>query len=681
MTKLIRRPAAGLAAAALGLSGAIVAAGAPSVAHADECVAADTVHVLSFNDFHGRVENAATLFTPVEQLRASAGEDHVLLTSNGDSIGGSTFTSAVADDLPTLDVLNAIGLEASATGNHEYDKGFADLAGRVSSAAQFPYLVSNVTRDGQVPAPLQPYETFEKGGATIAVVGAVTAELTSLVSPGGMEGLTIGDPVAAVNAIAAQLKDGDAGNGEADIVIAQIHEGAEGSDPAAAGGGFADMYDGLDATVDVIVNGHTHNPYLWETAKGQPIIQAAVYGEGMVQADLSVSESGQLCGVTTSEVAIPDSADASHARIAEIERIVAAAEAAAKEKGAVVIGQAEAAISTPGAGNSSTRDQESPMSNMVAQMFFDMMSGGDPEFIGVQNPGGTRDSFDAGDITYEEAALVLPFANSLYTTKVSGKQFIEALNQQWQRDADGNVPSRAYLALGLSDNVSYTYDETRPEGERIVNVIIDGKPIVLDKEYTVGSGSFLISGGDNFRAFGEGTGTRDAGLVDLTAWVDWITEQGNLSPDYSKRGVSVRDVPEEIVAGESATFTVGQPGDVNPGTLDMFLDAEGAKVSPQLPNTVLRAYLGDQEIGTADVEGGVAEITVTIPEGAAPGEQYVSFRASESDTVFWLLVNVLAGEQPGDDTPGDDAPGDDTPVQPGPGKPKPEQPGLPSTGV
>lgn len=673
MTRITRRPVAGLAAAALGLSGAVVAAGAPTVAHAQECVASNTVHVLSFNDFHGRVENAAALFTPVEQLRASAGEDNVLLTSNGDSIGGSTFVSAVADDQPTLDVLNAIELATSATGNHEYDKGFSDLSGRVASASEFPYLVSNVTRDGEVPAPLKAYETFEKGGVTIAVVGGVTGDLTSLVSPGGMEGLTIGDPVEAVNAVAAQLKDGDAANGEADIVIAQIHEGAEGSDPAAAGGGFADMYNGLDASVDVIFNGHTHNPYLWETTKGQPIVQADVYGEGLVQADLAVSEAGELCGVTTSFVAPAEEADANFARIAEIEDIVAAAVAAASEKGAVVIGEATEAISTPGDGGSGTRDQESPMTNMVAQMFYDVMSNGDEEFIGVQNPGGTRTSFDAGEITYEEAALVLPFANSLYTTQITGAQFVEALNQQWQRDAEGEVPSRPYLALGLSDNVSYTYAESLPEGQRITGVYINGAPIDMEKLYTVGSGSFLISGGDNFRAFGEGVNTRDAGLVDLTAWVDWIKEQGTLSPDYSKRGVSVTADPVEFTVGQPVTITAGAPGEVNLGTLDMFLDASGDMVSPQLFNSTITAYLGDTVIGTGSVADGVAIFDIVVPEGTEPGEYTVAFRVDDSGTVFYLPLTVAADDQPGDD--GDDE-GDDPDVPE-----KGDKPGLPSTGV
>ena len=67
------------------------------------------------------------------------------------------------------------------------------------------------------------------------------------------------------------------------------------------------------------------------------------------------------------------------------------------------------------------------MSNLVAQMFHEVLGNGDPYFIGVQNPGGTRDSFDSGDITYKEAALTLPFANTLLTTRLTGTQFQNGL--------------------------------------------------------------------------------------------------------------------------------------------------------------------------------------------------------------------------------------------------------------
>ena len=92
--------------------------------------------------------------------------------------------------------------------------------------------------------------------------------------------------------------------------------------------------------------------------------------------------------------------------------------------------------------------------------------------IGVVNPGGLRDELffnqtgaeGDGVITYAEANNVLPFVNNLWTTTLTGAQFKTMLEQQWQRDASNQVPTRPYFQLGLSDNVTYTYDDALAGG-------------------------------------------------------------------------------------------------------------------------------------------------------------------------------------------------------------------------
>ena len=59
-------------------------------------------------------------------------------------IGASTFTSFIQQDVPTIETLNAAGLDVSAVGNHEFDRGFADLTDRVMPLADWEYLGANV---------------------------------------------------------------------------------------------------------------------------------------------------------------------------------------------------------------------------------------------------------------------------------------------------------------------------------------------------------------------------------------------------------------------------------------------------------------------------------------------------------------------------------------------------------
>ena len=325
------------------------------------------------------------------------------------------------------------------------------------------------------------------------------------------------------------------------------------------------------------------------------------------------------------------------------------------------------------------------MSNMVAQMFREVLGGDDPYFIGVQNPGGTRDSFDSGKITYKEAALALPFANTLMTTRLTGAQFKMVLEQQWQRNDKGEIPSRPFLRLGLSSNVSYTYDESRPEGDRITSVFVGDSPLDPERLYTVGSTSFLIAGGDNFREFAKGTGTRDTGRVDLEAWTDWVKTRQTLSPSYVKRGLSLVDAPTEINRnGGTATFNFDVPGGdakAREGVDFLLGEAAGAspkdpaKVSPALANNGVEVFLGGTSVGSGTVTDGRAKVDVTLPGGcsAPTGTQTLTFEFTPSGTLAHRQVNIT-----GDDSSCTPAPPKPDPT--GTPSPAPVRPGLPRTG-
>ena len=681
MIPLRKRFTAGLTALCLGLGTHLMAQPRAAADPAD-CTPTGTVSMFTYNDFHGRLRNASALFTPVERARSVQGEANVALISSGDDIGGSTFESMADNDNPTLKVMSAVGLNVQTVGNHEFDKGWADLAGRVNTSLNgIEQLGANVYAKGtrQVASPLKAYRTFKVGDLNVAVIGAVTGDLSSVVSPAGITGLTIGDPVEAVNETVAQLPP------ETDLVIASIHEGAPdgnstGDEQAEASPNFHKMWTGIDSRVHVVLNGHTHQRYSWTNAKGQLFTQAGSYGTVINELRAGVTSAGTLCGVSNTAIEIdPGVADDSLPRIQRISGIVSAAVARADEIGTTVIGKATAAISTP-TGNSDVRDVESPMSNLVAQMFHEVLGNGDPYFIGVQNPGGTRDSFDSGDITYKEAALTLPFANTLLTTRLTGTQFKTVLEQQWQRNARGEIPSRPFLRLGLSSNVSYTYDESRPEGDRITSIFIGGVPLDPDRLYSLGSTSFLIAGGDNFRELAKGANTRDTGRVDLEAWTSWVKDKQTLSPSYAKRGLSLIAAPTELNRnGETVTFSFDLPSgavkaregvDFLLGTATGNSPKDPARVTPALANDSVEVFLGETRVGGGTVTEGRARVDISLPAGCAipSGAQTLVFRFSPSGTVARQQVKVA-----GDDS----VCGSASPM----GGSRLPRPGLPRTGI
>ena len=610
------------------------------------CTPDSDVTVFSFNDFHGRIGEAAKLFTPVQQARTDKGADHVLLTSAGDNIGGSTFESGSQDDNPTIDILKDAGLEASAVGNHEFDKGLTDLTEHVNKRidGDFPYLGANVYKKGTttVADNLKASTVFTKGGVRIGVIGAVTKDMPSLVSPAGIADLTIGDPVEAINAEAKRLKSEHL----ADVVVASIHEGAASGgdfDPAKVNGNFTPIYNDLSTDVDVAFNGHTHQLYSWKGHNGAPLLQAASYGTHLAQVDLAYdTKNAQLCSTDARTVPAPKEANLADPVIAKINSDTEAARKQADVIGAKTIGTATAPITTASDAQdssfgSSVRNRESAMSNMVAQMFKDTLGKDDSNFIGIQNPGGTRASLQSGEITYKDAALVLPFANSLMTTKITGEQFTQVLEEQWQHDEKGQVPSRPFLSLGLSSNVSYTYDENLPEGQRITSVWVNGKPIDPKTTYTVGSGSFLINGGDNFHTLAKGSRPVDTGKIDLDTWVGWIKDQGKLTPSFARRGVAVTATR---VSDTAFSFTFGQTAEkgIAPDTLD--LTSKGAPTNTKLVARTSQDA-NAETLATFDVKDGVATGTIDFSKTSLKsGTHVVYFTAEESGTVIPVEVTI-----------------------------------------
>src|SRR5699024_5106019 len=115
------------------------------------------INLLAINDFHGRLfdyntdedgnvtgNDTLSFAGTIEELRAAEGEENTVFLSSGDDIGASLFTSSLQEDKPTIDILNALELDAAAVGNHEFDGGFANLTGQVNDWADFPHLGANV---------------------------------------------------------------------------------------------------------------------------------------------------------------------------------------------------------------------------------------------------------------------------------------------------------------------------------------------------------------------------------------------------------------------------------------------------------------------------------------------------------------------------------------------------------
>ncbi|GIF20835.1 5'-nucleotidase [Actinoplanes tereljensis] len=500
------------------------------------------LQLLSINDFHGRLEaptagvgGAAQLVGMVNKLRAE--NPNTAWVSAGDNIGASTFVSAIDGDNPTIDALNAGGLAVSAVGNHEFDKGLADLVGRVEDRATFPYLAANVYKDGRRVLPGYSVQTV--GGVKVGYIGVVTEQTGSLVSPDGIAGVEFRDPVAEANTLANQLSDGDAANGEADVVVLLAHEGAATENINSAAALQADPVFGdftrVNANIDAILSGHTHQPYAFEvpipgTDRTRPVIQAEDYGVKLGKAVLTYDPATKSVTGSTAEL-LPVTGQPSDTTVAAI---VAAAKVKSEVLGAQKLGSITRDILRASLNGAEDRGSESVLGNFIADVQLDQTkaAGRGGAQIAFMNPGGLRADLKYGTdgtVTYSAAFAVQPFSNDVVTQTLTGAQIKQVLEEQWQPDG----ASRPVLHLGSSKGLTYSYDLAQPRGSRIIASSLKFNGAVLNPTgtYRVTSNSFLAAGGDNFLTLGKGTDRITTGDNDLTMLVNYLAANSPVTAD------------------------------------------------------------------------------------------------------------------------------------------------------
>jgi 5'-nucleotidase len=584
------------------------------------------IQILATNDFHGRISRnptgaeggAAVMAGAVQELRTA--NPNTVFAAAGDLIGASTFESFIANDKPTIDALNEAGLDVSSVGNHEFDKGYDDLVDRVMApfdettnpdgGAEWEYLAANVEEPGGADL-IPPTWTTSFGAVQVGFVGAVTEHLPELVSPGGIAGLTVTDIVDATNTAADQLVAGGA-----DVVIMLVHEGAPSVDCDTMDddetSDFGEIVTGVNDNVDAIVSGHTHLAYDCLIG-GRPVVSAGQYGAKLNKLNFTVDDAtGDVTSVQTEVLDLqardpepnPDNLwSPNYEAVEAVQDIVDAAVAEADVLGAQPLGQLAEPFNRAKRSDGSTENRggESTLGNLVAEVqrwATDTPETGNAQ-IAFMNPGGLRadmvGTIDDGypeTLTFKQAAVVQPFANTLVNMQLTGNQIRQALEQQWQPAG----ASRPFLRLGTSEGFKYTYDPNAAAGQRIQQMWLDDDPIQPNETFSVTVNSFLSTGGDNFGAFATGTEKRDTGKVDLQAMVDYMAEFADTMP------LEVDPTQHAIGVSAPATTELGRTLRVRLSSLAFSTadDAKDAAVAVQLDGADLGTFPVDNALPDLD---------------------------------------------------------------------------------
>jgi 2',3'-cyclic-nucleotide 2'-phosphodiesterase (5'-nucleotidase family) len=431
-----------------------------------------SLRILYVNDFHGVAEpqqvagsqellgGVAYLAHEVARLRQ---EKPTLLLAAGDMFQGNAWANLFLGE-SSLALMNLMGFDAMAVGNHDFDYGQEMLKKRINKA-NFPVLGANV--EGL--KGLKPYVIKEVQGLKVGVIGVVTPDTPVASHPKNVMGLKFLPPGAVLDKYLPELKK------QADLVIVLSHIGYEVDRQLAA------QVPGLG----VIVGGHSHTKVLEPAVvNGAIIVQAWEYAKALGVLDLTLA-AGKIKDFQGRLVMIkpePGREDQAAARL--VGKYAAQVNLALDKK----VGEATVDLDVRG-----VRERETNVGNLIA----DIMRQTAGAQAAILNGGSLRADIAKGPITMKNIYAALPFDNYLVAIKLTGKQIRESL----EHGVSGE-PGRAGRFPQVS-GLTFTYNPRAPVGARVREAAIAGEPLDPGKEYTVATNDFLAAGGDGYQAFGE----------------------------------------------------------------------------------------------------------------------------------------------------------------------------------
>ena len=576
----------------------LVSCGGSSTSSGDSSSQPVTVKLIAFNDFHGyltqddanntldvsdssnqkgyssiSVGGGAYMATLINNLR-SANANNVVIAA-GDLIGASPAISSLTQDEATIDFMNLVGLDVSAVGNHEFDRGLGELkrlqnggcaSGKTIgvdtclvngqfSGARFKYLAANVTDPSTQKTIFDPTFVKSFGSVSVGFIGLTLKDTPAATR--GTGNLQFADEITTINNHATTLK-----NQGVDAVVVLLHQGGGPSTDYVnqqqsctdIKGSIKDIVVGIK-NIDVVISGHTHREYVCNNVAGTNVLltQASLYGNIVTSIDLTIKPKAGVTAKVAKNIPV----------VNELNRTVPA--------GYEILTKNQAAVDLIKIYDDNTRNKrnavqgyivdnlirvdvdgtriniaEHPIGYVVADAFLkaaiDPPVGSGRASIGninntiaFINPGGLRNSINkVGNVSFDDLFSVAPFSNNLYSADLTGAQIIRLLEQQWE---DKNCDlTRAFKGicgriLQPSSNFAYEWDISKPRGVTkglgaVVNpssVKVNGAIINPSSIYKVVTVDFLVTGGgDNYTVFLDASANQSLDLFDLDSIFEYF---------------------------------------------------------------------------------------------------------------------------------------------------------------
>lgn len=551
-------------------------------------------NIIHTNDVHGRIVEEkgvigdAKLAAVIDEERAK--NPSTLVVDAGDAFQGLPISNSSKGE-ERAKILNEIGYDAMAVGNHEFDFGF-DEAKKYKEILNFPLLSSNTYINGARLFEASTIVDKDKNvvGDEFVVIGVTTPETATKTHPKNVQGVTFTDPISEVNKVIDEIEARATAEGKTyKNYVVLAHLGVDTTTPIEwRGSTLAEELSKnskLKGKRVTVIDGHSHT--VQSTTYGDNVTynQTGSYlnniGKITYQANQLLGNPQQISAASTKNV-VPNAKVAAMVQKIKEQYDAENAKIVRDNSPVELNGQRE-----------NVRVRETNLGNVVADALYEYGQNGfsHKTDLAVTNGGGLRETIAKDKpITKGSVIAVLPFGNTISQIKVTGQNiadmFAKSLGSILQ-EKDGKTvldengqpllePSGGFLQVS---GAKVYYDTTLPAEKRVLYIEIKNpetgqyEPLNLAKDYYLTTNDFLAAGGDGYTMLG---GAREEGpsmdvafadylaKTDLTAYATINPNSRTISISASKDtdGDGVADI-EEIKQGTDPANPKSYPGSNN----------------------------------------------------------------------------------------------------------------------
>lgn len=406
------------------------------------------VHILSTNDMHAALEAMPQLAAIADSLRTLY--PNLLVFSAGDNRTGNPLCDQYEiPAYPIVALMNQIGFNGSALGNHEFD---ANSLPRLIGLSNFRYICANIHTSPESGISCVPYQVFDVEGLKVGVIGSIELSSRGIpdTHPNNLHGVSFTQPMEAVAQYEWLSR-------ECNATILLSHTGYE------ADVEMAKAFSWLD----LIIGGHTH-----KQLKGNEVVNGILITQNRhklhraTHITLTV-DSGRVVGKQAEYIDVKQFPKKNEL-VEEVVHYFSDNPAFRR-----VLAQAEAPF-----------DNDQELAIMVCDAYKDRFNAD----IAIENHGGVRiEHFPAGDIRVLDVLAMEPFDNNAVELTLTGEELRQLL-QSYSRGSIWHFPYLSGLVCEL------TPDPADPQKLKSFRMLkLNGTKFDMKRTYRVVTNSYVAS--------------------------------------------------------------------------------------------------------------------------------------------------------------------------------------------